>query len=121
MLFTGDTEEDQREWLVANHRDLLDVEVLKASHHGSRNGTDSTWLAAVTPERVVISAGVNASFGHPHREAVEAYVAATGNANRVYCTNRHMTVRVYGSANGSVRVIRQNPINKSCVFDGTHY
>ncbi len=31
------------------------------------------------------------------------------------------TVTVYGSTNGSVRVVRQNPINKSCAYDGTHY
>ena len=32
MLFTGDAEEETLDWLVQNHSDLLDVDVLKASH-----------------------------------------------------------------------------------------
>ena len=105
--------------LVANHADVLDVDVLKAAHHGADNGTSDDWLAAVTPERVVISAGVNANHRHPRPDAVAAYIASTG--GRVYCTNRHKTIRVYGKADGSIRIIRQNAIDKSCVFDGTHY
>ncbi len=45
FLFTGDIEEEGRDWLVANFPELLDVDVLKASHHGSRNGTSSSWQA----------------------------------------------------------------------------
>ena len=121
MLFTGDSETEQRDWLVANHAALLDVDVLKASHHGSGNGTSDDWLDAVDPDRVVISAGVNANHRHPRVDAVAAYIAVVGQAGRVYCTNRHMTVNVYGRQDGSVRIYRQNPISKSCVFDGTAY
>jgi len=121
MLFPGDAETQEMEWLLDHHRELLDVDVLKASHHGADNGVSDSLLAAVTPERVVISAGVNGTFRHPRPEAVAAYIAATGGASRVRCTNRHMTVTVFGSADGRIRVTRQNPIDKSCVFDGTHY
>lgn len=121
MLFTGDAEVDQRNWLIANRSDLLDVDVLKASHHGSSNGTSQSWLDAVTPARVVISAGVYVVYRHPHASAVDAYVVATGDVDRVSCTNRHMTVRVYGYRDGRVRVFRNNPTDKSCVYDGTHY
>jgi beta-lactamase superfamily II metal-dependent hydrolase len=121
MLFTGDAENEQRDWLVANHAELLDVDVLKASHHGSHNGTSLEWLDAVTPERVLISAGVDDSYGHPHAQAVNAYIAAVGSANHVYCTNRHMTIRVYGRVDGGMSVFRQNIIDRSCTFDGTHY
>ncbi len=121
MLFSGDAEDEQRDWLVANHSGLLDVDVLKASHHGADNGVSDPWLAAVSPERVVISAGVNANHRHPRPDAVAAYVAGVGDAGKVYCTNRHMTVSVYGSETGGIRIVRQNPISKSCAFDGTHY
>ncbi len=94
MLFTGDAENRERDALVENFGGLLDVAVLKASHHGSANGSDSLWLAAIVPERVVISAGVHRRFKHPNGEAVAAYNAASN--GRVYCTNRHGTVRVYG-------------------------
>ncbi len=120
MLFTGDAENDLRDFLVANHSELLDVDVLKASHHGADNGTSDTWLAAVDPSRVVISAGVNANHEHPRPGAVAAYVAKVG-ANDVHCTNRHKTIRIYGRKNGSASIFRMNKINKSCAFDGTHY
>jgi competence protein ComEC len=121
MLFTGDAEDAERDWLVVNHASLLDADVLKASHHGSRNGTSDTWLAAVSPERVVISAGLHRGFRHPHGEAVVAYEQAVGGDDRVYCTNRHGTITVYGFPDGRVRVRRQRITNKSCTFDGTHY
>lgn len=121
MLFTGDGEFGLRDWLVANHPGLLDVDVLKAAHHGSYNGTSAPWLAAVTPRYVVISAGVDEGYGHPHEGAINAYLAATGGANRVACTNRNQTVTVYGYRNGRVRLVRQLPSNKPCTYDGTHY
>lgn len=119
MLFAGDAEVAERQWLVDNHAGLLDVDVLKASHHGSHNGTSADWLAAVSPERVVISAGVHRGFKHPHDEAVVAYDSVTN--ERVYCTNRHGTIRVYGYANGGIVVRRQRLVEKSCAFDGTRY
>ena len=121
MLYTGDAEEAERDWLVAHHPDLLDADVLKASHHGSHNGASDAWLAAVMPERVVISAGLHMGFRHPHAEAVNAYEQAVGGDDRVYCTNRHGTVTIYGYADGRIRIRRQRVTNKSCAFDGTLY
>lgn len=117
MLFVGDAEQAQRDWLVDNHRDLLNADVLKASHHGSHNGTSPRWLNAVSPSAVVISAGLHRGFKHPHAEAVQAYEAVA----RVWCTNRHGTVRIYGYSDGRTRVSRQRPSTKSCTYDGTIY
>lgn len=119
MLFTGDAEAEERDWLVANHAGLLDVDVLKASHHGSDNGTSAAWLAAVTPQAVVISAGVNASYRHPMADAVDHYLQATG--GRIVCTNRHGTIRVYGYQDGHFTIAKQRSTTKSCVYDGTRY
>jgi competence protein ComEC len=101
---------------------LLDVDVLKASHHGSRNGMDGTvngrtWLDHVTPEAVVLSAGVHRGFKHPHAEAVDAYSGAASRA--LSCTKRHGTVRVDGFADGTFRLRRQVSSAKSCTYDGT--
>ena len=120
MLITGDSETQQRTWLMENHPALLDVDVLKASHHGSRNGVDGTvngksWLDVVTPEAVVISAAANSRYGHPHPEAVAAYEGAVGRKD-VHCTNLHSTIRVYGRSNGRIRVQRQVKDNGSCAF-----
>ncbi len=106
---------------VANHPMLLDTEVLKASHHGSRNGTSDPRLDAVTPERIVISAGLHRGFKHPHEEAVQAYETAVGDEARVYCTNRHGTITIYGFPDDRIRIRRQRITNKSCSYDGTLY
>ncbi len=120
MLFAGDADEEERDWLAANERSLLDVAVLKAAHHGANNGTSADWLAAVTPQAVVISAGVVERYQHPSQEAVAAYKTATG--GRVYCTNRHGTIRVYGYQDGHFTISKQRPtVTKSCAYDGTHY
>ena len=117
MLFTGDAEEKELRFLVENHPELLDVDVLKASHHGSRNGFTDEFLSVITPTHVVISAGVHRGFRHPHPEAVEAYERATN--NRLFCTNRHGTIRLYGYEDGRIRVSLQNASTNSCAFDGT--
>ena len=49
---------------------LPDVEVLVVSHHGSRYGSDETFLRTIRPETAVISVGDN-SYGHPSQETLE--------------------------------------------------
>ena len=119
MLFTGDAETEELDWLVEHHPDLLNVRVLKASHHGSNNGQNFDFLEEEKPERVVISAGVNSTYKHPMQKAVDNYLARAD--GRVYCTNRHGTIRVYGYLDGGVKVFKQFANDKSCVYDGTHY
>jgi beta-lactamase superfamily II metal-dependent hydrolase len=64
-LFTGDAEGRQRAFWS---RDSVGrVQVLKVSHHGSVNGTDRAWLAALHPCVAVISVGAKNSFYHPSR------------------------------------------------------
>ncbi|MBZ5713035.1 ComEC/Rec2 family competence protein [Nannocystis pusilla] len=46
------------------------VDVLWASHHGSRTGISQAVLAAAAPALVVISAGGDNSYCHPHAETL---------------------------------------------------
>ena len=117
MLFMGDAEEKELDFLAGNHPELLSAEVLKAGHHGSQNAFTGEFLKAVSPKQVVISAGVNKRFAHPRPEAVAAYLKVTG--NKLFCTNRQGTIRVYGFRDGRTRVNVQRESDKSCVFDGT--
>jgi beta-lactamase superfamily II metal-dependent hydrolase len=70
-LFTGDMEDYNERRLLATTVEALDVDVLKAGHHGSRTSSGSAFLNAVSPEAVVISAGANNTYGHPHPEALD--------------------------------------------------
>lgn len=62
-LFTGDGETRQRTFWATDS--LRPVSVLKVSHHGSSNGTDSTFLGALHPCVAVVSVGAVNSFKHP--------------------------------------------------------
>jgi len=42
MLFPGDADEDERDWLTEQHAGLLDVDVLKAAHHGATKSVGRT-------------------------------------------------------------------------------
>ena len=119
MLFTGDAEAEERDSVILANPDLVDVDVLKAAHHGSNNGLSPNWLRAVTPQIVVISAGVRADYKHPMTAAVQAYDSVT--EGRVYCTNRHGTIRIYGYADGHATIRTQRQPTKGCAYDGTHY
>lgn len=76
--------------LIDKYRDnrLLDIDVLKVSHHGSHNGTTDAWMQATSPNIAVISAGVPSVaspgefhawfFGHPRERAVGQIERGTG-------------------------------------------
>ncbi len=70
MLFTGDVEGDGEALLLENPN-LPECDVLKVSHHGSKNSTSEEFLAKVTPKLSFISAGKDNSYGHPHQETLE--------------------------------------------------
>ncbi len=71
VLLTGDLEMPVEKQLVADDPDhLLDVDVLKVGHHGSRYSTGADFLAAVSPGLAAISVGAKNSYGHPTAETL---------------------------------------------------
>jgi beta-lactamase superfamily II metal-dependent hydrolase len=75
-LLTGDMEERNEARLVSENSTALDIDVLKAGHHGSRTSSSLPFLNAVTPEVVIISLGAGNTYGHPHQEALNRISAA---------------------------------------------
>ncbi|MBU0750458.1 MBL fold metallo-hydrolase [Patescibacteria group bacterium] len=71
FLLTGDAPISVEDWLVDLDGEHLASDVLKAGHHGSRTSTSEEWITAVHPQYVVISAGEDNSYGHPHTEVVD--------------------------------------------------
>jgi competence protein ComEC len=54
------------ERLLVDGGRALHADVLKVGHHGSKTSSTPEFLAAVSPEVAMISAGFQNSFGHPH-------------------------------------------------------
>ena len=70
FLFTGDAGIKTESILMALDPKVLNVDVLKAGHHGSRTSTSLAFAKTVTPEVTTISAGRDNSYGHPHQEVL---------------------------------------------------
>ncbi len=73
FLLAGDVEGAGERALLAelSARDIQDVTVYKAAHHGSRNSSSQELLNQITPELSIISCGRNNRYGHPHEELLE--------------------------------------------------
>lgn len=65
LLFTGDLPLAQEAELIASGLDLQS-QAVKAGHHGSKTSTGLAFLRAVNPAWVIISAGRDNRYGHPH-------------------------------------------------------
>lgn len=70
FLFTGDAPIKTENILLNLNKDILDTDVLKAGHHGSRTSTSLSFAQAVSPTFAVISAGRDNTYGHPHKEVL---------------------------------------------------
>ena len=53
---------------------LAEVDVLLLPHHGSKYSTCDELLDIVLPRYVIVSAGIDNSYGHPHSEVFERLV-----------------------------------------------
>lgn len=83
-LVTGDTENPRWDRIVALFDDALSSDVMAAPHHGSKNAAHAGMALAVSPDTVLISAGIDNQYGHPDAKAVAVYSRV---ANHVFKTN----------------------------------
>jgi len=71
FLLTGDIEEGAERYMIKLlSGDVLDADVLKVSHHGSKTSTTEQFVRAVSPEFAVVSVGKN-SYGCPSGEVLD--------------------------------------------------
>lgn len=90
VLITGDMDQAVEERLLAR-RNLPDVELMVAGHHGSNDSNSERLLNRVKPEVVVISAGDQNRYGHPGQETLERFDRIGA---EVYRTDQQGTVTV---------------------------
>jgi len=69
-LYTGDIEKERESDLYERASNLLDVDILKVPHHGSRSSSTPLFIKAVSPHIGIISCGEGNSYGHPHTETL---------------------------------------------------
>ena len=70
VYFSGDIERSAELML---HRRLPPVDVLVAPHHGSNTSSSAFFLDRLSPRAVIISAGYQNRYGHPHPAVLQRY------------------------------------------------
>ncbi len=74
ILFLGDAHPDVLcnclESMGYSHKDRLEIDIVKISHHGSKNNTTSRLLNLLRTNRYIISTNGAGPYYHPHREAI---------------------------------------------------
>jgi len=72
MLFTGDIENIAEQKILENvNNNLLNADVLKVAHHGSKTSSINEFIEKVKPKIALIGVGKNNKFGHPNNEVVK--------------------------------------------------
>jgi len=103
-LLVGDAEQDELRYFV--QLGVPRVSVLKAAHHGARNGVSPGWVQATRPRIVVISVGAHNPYGHPSPLALRYYGRY---AEVIYRTDQQGDILVTGRRDGSFSVTYHAP------------
>ncbi|NWQ40095.1 DNA internalization-related competence protein ComEC/Rec2 [Bacillus sp. EB106-08-02-XG196] len=90
-FFGGDLDQAGEERIIKNYPNLQ-IDVLKAGHHGSKTSTSEQFINKIKPAISWISVGEYNRYGHPHTEVLEHLENTT-----VYRTDVHgaITYRFY--------------------------
>lgn len=100
ILMTGDIGAEQESVICEDIGQKITV--LKAPHHGSKYSSSAEFLAACSPQHIILSYGVGNSYGHPHRAAVErmqeigSTLWYTGRNGMIECVVAGSKVRIRG-------------------------
>ena len=102
FLFTGNLVEKGEEDLLKQYPDL-EVDVLKASQHGSKQLSSSVFLEQLKPEMTLISVGKNNRTKLPHKETL---IRLEGINSKVYRTDQQGAIRFKGWNSWKIESVR---------------
>jgi len=107
MWFAGDAEHEEIDWFDtgANYdvQPGMDVNVLKANHHGSCNGVTSRYAQLLSPDWVTFSVAAVNDYGHVHNQTKEMF---TQYGRPWYRTDQNgtITIRSPGTPGGGYTI-----------------
>lgn len=104
MLFTGDIEEIAEKDILEkykNNPNVLNANVLKVAHHGSKTSSNEKFLATVNPKIALIGVGENNKFGHPSDETLKKFAV---NKISIYRTDKMGEITLIVNKNSSIKI-----------------
>ena len=101
-LFTGDIGKITEEKILNNNtfKNILKSDVLKVSHHGSKNSSLDEFIKYSSPTYSIISYGKDNKYGHPHKETLETLKKYD---SKIFLTGEMGQVDVFFE-NGNVKI-----------------
>ena len=81
LLLTGDAEVAGENAMLASGLPLQSL-IFKAGHHGANNASSAPFLAAIQPQIIVVSSGIDNRFGHPHPDMLARAAAVNATVLR---------------------------------------
>ena len=102
FLFTGNLVEKGEKDLLKYYPDL-EVDVLKASQHGSKQSSSSAFLEKLKPELTLISVGKSNRTKLPHKETL---IRLEGINSKVYRTDQQGAIRFKGWNSWKIESVR---------------
>ncbi len=88
-VFAGDASDTSLACIAANTNNICG-DILHASHHGSLNGADLSFIQACAPRYTIISTCPGTHDNVPHPTALSRYAAHT--TDKVFRTDQHNTI-----------------------------
>ncbi len=94
LLFTGDVERKGEELMLSDGIDL-DCDILKVSHHGSKDSSGADFIKAASPRFAVISVAEYNEYNHPNGKTLKTLLKEDVN---IYRTDFDGTVSFYAES-----------------------
>ncbi len=76
FLFCGDAEEEVEEHLLSRYPKMLNCDVLKVGHHGSKTSSTMAFIQGTSPEVAIVSTSRHNRFSFPHPATMRRYAQA---------------------------------------------
>ena len=69
FMFMGDASTTAEKEILDKYN-LLEIDVLKVGHHGSKTSSGKEFIKEINPKYSIISVGKNNRYGHPNKEVL---------------------------------------------------
>ncbi|WP_432664887.1 lamin tail domain-containing protein [Wukongibacter baidiensis] len=98
-------------------KEIGDVDVLRANHHGSDHSNNSTFVNQLDPEVSIISVGDDNTYGHPRQSVVDLLLSTSD----LYLTEHGDSSTNIGNAIVAGDIVIKTSDGKKYTVNGTSY
>ena len=94
FLFMGDASVTTEKEILDKYN-LLNIDVLKVSHHGSKTSSGKNFIDEISPKYSIISVGKNNRYGHPNNNVLNNL-----EGSKIYRTDLDGSIEIKFNKNG---------------------